>query len=397
MCFPTARSGWNEDLLCGGGIILKQRAGFLKTLSSLKLTLALFLIIAVICLIGTVFPQGGDLASGGQVRGSRLPPLLSPYNIFQSIWFIAAGLALCVNLVLCMRRKLNWKHRNLLMLLMHGSILLVIVGYSLGVTGLDGLMEIPEGTSVSRVILKDGSAKDLGFAVKCARFTVQYYANGMPKEYLSDLAFIKNDQVLDQAQIRVNHPARFAGMSFYQQSFQQSIAAVVLSVSDGKRTTMHKVAEGDVIPLSNGTQAQVIKIRDDLMRAGPAVKLMIESPSSQGYLWIFQNIKAIKQQVPNLFQMAPHFDPAGFRPYTFALESIDSLSITGIAVKRDPGIPLVAVGGAVFLVSLLLVYLVPRTRATVRPKPIEAASTGDGAPAVLRDNVRNDDDMRSTP
>ncbi|HOI08622.1 MAG TPA: cytochrome c biogenesis protein ResB [Deltaproteobacteria bacterium] len=340
----------------------------LKTLSSLKLTVVLLFFITLLCLVGTIFPQGHELAEHGHGWASRIPSLLSPYDIFHSAWFLAAGFLLIVNIVLCMRRRVRLKRRNVLMLLLHGSILLVIVGYAMGSMGVDGFVEIPEGGSVSQVDLRRGSSLDLGFSVRCDRFVAEYYENGMPKEYVSDLSFVKNAQVVSQARLKVNHPASFEGMSFYQESFRQSHSAA-LTWSDGKKTVAVDAREGDVVPLlPAGTQARVVKIWDDLMHAGPAVKLLIQSPAGERYLWVFKEIEAIKGHLPDLFERAPELDPSGFRPYTFSLGKLEASSVTGIGVRRDPGIPLVAVGGGLFLVSLLLMFLAPPGGAGGRPR-----------------------------
>jgi cytochrome c biogenesis protein ResB len=357
----------------------KGGTGLLKALSSLKLTVALLFSISLLCLVGTIFPQGGDLAAHGHGWASRIPTLLSPYDIFHSVWFMAAGLLLSVNLMLCMRSRVRLKRRSMLMLLLHGSILLIIVGYAAGYMSLDGFVEIPEGGSVSEVALRRGASHDLGFSVRCDRFVVDYYENGMPNEYVSDLSFMKGGQVVSKAQLKVNHPARFEGISFYQESFRQSHSAA-MTWSDGKKLMKLGASEGDVIPLlPAGTQARVVKIWDDLMQAGPAVKLLIEGPSGGQYLWAFKEIEAIKSHVPDLFQRAPELDPSGYRPYTFSLEKLEASSLTGIGVKRDPGIPLVAVGGGLFLVSLLIVFLAPRTGTGSKPLPGETHPAQGGS------------------
>ncbi|HNR51711.1 MAG: Cytochrome c biogenesis protein Ccs1 [Deltaproteobacteria bacterium ADurb.BinA179] len=340
--------------------------GLLKFLSSLKLTVGLLLIISAICLIGTLFPQ----MSGG----SRIAALLGPYDIFHSIWFMAAGFLLCANLIMCMSRRLKLKRRSILMLLLHAGILLVIAGYALGALGLDGIMEIPEGETVSGVRLRDGSSAELGFSVKCERFSVDYYENGMPREYVSDLAFLKDGGVAGRAQVRVNHPADMGGFSFYQQSFRLNLSAL-LSVSDGQSKTAVRVSEGDIIPLSAaGDRARVVKIWHDLMHAGPAVKLMIEGVQGERLLWVFQNIEELKNSSPDLFEKMPGFDPSSVKPYTFACEGIHHTFITGIGVRRDPGMPLAGAGGAIFLVSLLLVYLIPRSGSSSAPQTSQAVT-----------------------
>lgn len=349
--------GRNEKTRRTGGDVL------LKTLSSLKLTVAVLFIISLLCLVGTIFPQGAHMHGWA----ARVPRLISPYDIFHSVWFLGAGFLLCVNLVLCMRKRLSLKRRSLVMLLLHGSIVLIVAGYAVGFAGLDGYLEIPQGSGVSQAVLKNGALFDLGFTVRCDRFTVELYENGMPREFVSDLSFLRGGRVDGRAQLKVNHPARFSGISLYQESYRQS-AWADMTVSDGKKLMKFKAEQGEVIPLpSPGVQIRVEKVWGDLMGAGPAVKLLIEGPDGGSYLWVFKEIDSIKARMPGLFEKMPAFDPSGFRPYTFALHKLESSYATGIGVKRDPGVPLVAVGGVLFLVSLLLVFLLPRAGFGPRP------------------------------
>lgn len=335
----------------------------------------LFFSIALLCLVGTIFPQEGTVMPFGHGWVSGILSLLSPYDIFHSIWFMTLGFLLCVNLVLCMRRRIYLRRRSLLMLLLHGSILVIIGGFALGAFGLDGFMDIPEGTAVSGVVLKGGAFKDLGFSVRCDRFTVDYHENGMPKEFVSGLTFMKNGQAVGQAQVSVNHPARFSCFGFYQESYRQVLSAT-LTVSEDETKMTVKASEGDIIPLSRaGTQARVVKVWDDLMEAGPAVKLLIEDSSGVRYLWVFKNIDLIRSQASDLFERAPELNPSAVRPYTFSVEETAASYITGIRVKRDPGTPVAAFGGAVFLVSLMLVSFTPRTRKGTGPD----SSRGDAA------------------
>lgn len=340
----------------------KYGRGLIKALSSLKLTVALLLVITALCVIGTVFPQPGIGVPSYPAGGSWRRSLLSPYDIFHSIWLIVAGALLCVNLVLCMRKRLNLRRRSLVMLLLHCGVLLVIAGYALGALGIDGFVEIPEGGSASRVWLADGTPLDLGFEVRCERFEVEYYDNGMPREYISDLSFEKDGRVEGRARLRVNHPARMEGFGFYQQNFRHSLSAVV-SVSDGESSRTLTVAEGDTIPLSHaGERARVVKVWHDLMQAGPAVKLMVEDGGESRFLWVFKDIGKIRSRTPDIFEMMPGFDPSSVHPYTFSCDEVRHASFTGIGVRRDPGVPLAAAGGTFFFVGLMLVCLVPGVR-----------------------------------
>ncbi len=331
----------------------------LKSLSSIKLTLIIIFFIVILCLIGTIFPQESvNSEIPGHTRNIHIPDLLSPYDIFHSIWFIGAGLFLCLNMILCMRRKLKLKKRNIQILLMHGGILLIAVGYAFGFLGMDGFMQIPEGASVSDVLLKDGSMKDLGFSVRCDSFTVEYYDNGTPKEYISNISFMDKDLVSGKSLLRVNHPARYSGFTFYQQNYSQSFSAKI-SVANGKRKREFKVNRGDVIELSPGVQVTVLKIWDDLMNAGPAVKFLVKDCSGEKVIWVFKNIEEMRKKIPEFLKMAPHLDSSRNYSFTIELEGLETSHITGIGIRRDPGIYMAGAGGFLFFISLLFLFSEP--------------------------------------
>lgn len=80
-----------------------------RGLGQVKLTLALFLFLAVSSIIGTVVPQGGDPASHLQNYGEsifRWLNLLGLLDLFHSWWFIFILSLLCLNLVACSIQRL---------------------------------------------------------------------------------------------------------------------------------------------------------------------------------------------------------------------------------------------------------------------------------------------------
>lgn len=347
-------------------------------LSSLRFTIILLFLMAFMCVIGTIFPQGQTVAPQDHGWLSRAAALFSPYDIFHSVWFMGTSFLLCINLILCMKQRTrSLTARGILVLILHGSIVTVIAGFTWGYFSLDAFMEIPEGGSSGHISFKDGTSKTLDFSLCCDSFRVDYYPNGMPSEFISRLSFIKDGRVVHQASVKVNHPAGFSGMEFYQESYRQ-LSAATMAVSDGRMKVTIRAQEGDLIPLSPGTvHARVVKIWDNLMNAGPAVKLYLEGANGGRYIWIFRDIELLKKQVPNLFERAPELNPAGFQPYSFSLAGISSSYSTGIGVKKDPGTPLVAAGSAVFLACLVLVYLFPpkrKNREQMHPAPVDSSS-----------------------
>jgi cytochrome c biogenesis protein len=202
--------------------------------------------------------------------------------------------------------------------------------------------------------------------VRCEQFLVAHYDNGMPKEYVSRLTFIENGTARASGEVRVNHPLAYQGLRFYQESYYGHPAAV-FTVTDGVRAWSIRAREGDELTMDDGRLSfRVAKIGQDVMRMGPALKLVIAGASGPRNLWLFQEVDRIKEAIPDLYERAPSFNPALAEPYTFALMEIVPDYATGIGVKRDPGAIIVAAGGVLMLICLLIVFLVPSLKVWIR-------------------------------
>ncbi len=104
--------------------------------------------------------------------------------------------------------------------IVHLSILIIIAGAVVGsIFGFNSFIKMAEGDSIDTIHLKDNRGeKKLNFSIRCDRFSVNYYEDGLPREYRSDLTFLKNDHVAYHGSLRVNHPITFEGIRFYQAS-----------------------------------------------------------------------------------------------------------------------------------------------------------------------------------
>ncbi len=80
-------------------------------------------------------------------------------------------------------------------------------------------MNILEGESSN--LVQPFRKKDpiyLDFSVKLNQFILETYPNGMPKEYISNVTFIEGNKTLNSI-IKVNQPAKFKDLTFYQASY----------------------------------------------------------------------------------------------------------------------------------------------------------------------------------
>ncbi len=167
----------------------------------------------------------------------------------------------------------------------HLSILLMITGAVIGsIFGLQADINIKEGESVNVVNLAEGKGiYQLNFSVRCDKFIVEFYENGAPKTYRSDLSFIKNGQVAHRGSLLVNHPITFEGLRFYQSSYGTSpeIKAIITYSISRKKSREIVLTMGDTLDLPESkAKAVVLRVEENIMELGPAVKLRIVSPQT---------------------------------------------------------------------------------------------------------------------
>lgn len=257
--------------------------------------------------------------------------------------------------------------------IVHLSVLLILAGGLIGsFFGFEAYVTIPEGAAADRVTLRRSrDTKLLPFAVACDKFTIDYYENGTPKEYRSDLKFFQGDGIVREGQLRVNHPITHEGITFYQSSYGQT-PTVHLSVSrSGTATevTPYAVHRGHPVFLPGKEGVfRLLEAHDNFQGAlGPAALLSIRSnDGKERQMWIFQNPENLKKLFPEKMLQSPKLNPASFEPYTFLLDRIENRYYSVLQVSRDPGVPLVWAGFCLIMLGLFMTFFFPHKRIWVR-------------------------------
>jgi cytochrome c biogenesis protein len=243
----------------------------------------------------------------------------------------------------------------------HASILVVIAGAIVGsLLGFEAYVNLPEGESTNSVYLtRKKGIKQLDFTVRCDSFSISYYDNGMPKEYRSQLSFLKDNTVIFQGPLLVNHPVTIDGIRFYQASYG-SIPGdeVYLTIRKGDGETVSRTARADQ-PFSlndNDASAEVVRIEENFMSMGPAVLVEIISPEGSMSFWVFKYIEQIMDRFPGILEKVPKFNPGLFRPYLFGLDRIESRYYTGLQISKDPGVYTVAAGSFFVILGFFITF-----------------------------------------
>jgi len=287
--------------------------------------------------------------------------------------------------------------------LIHLSVLAILIGGLVGsFFGFEAYVNIVEGGKIDTVTLRKGmSPLKLGFEVSCDKFTVDFYENGAPKEYRSDLTFFINGKEVEKRSALVNHPIQFKGVTFYQASYGKLPGKKIrLKISthaskDDITTLVVEPGHPMQLPGKEG-QFMVVDVKGDLMGTGPAVQIVIRpSNGEETDFWVFQHPKIVLKRLPGPMARSPKFNASAFKPYTFFLDHLESAYYTGLQVNRDPGVNIVWLGCFLMVAGFFVAFFTSHRKIWVRLSEekegtrISVAGTSNKNPVGLQRELEN--------
>lgn len=413
-----------------------------RFLRSVKLAIALLIILAILSILGTLIPQREEAVGFASNMGPELFRLfmtLSLFDVYHSFWFRFIIGCLGLNLIVCsldrfpktlsrfntlpspdrsrpfenlpseqsfeVRQDLTdtaagvkrfilsrygrvrekkgpgqvflygekGRYSHFGLYLVHLSVLLFLTGGMIGsILGFEAFVNIGEGDQVDSLILRKSRASmSLGFDIRLDKFLVDFYENGAPKEYRSDLSFLVKGKEVEKRSVLVNHPVQFRGLTFYQSSYG-TIAGnkVILKISapkDKQETDRIEVEAGKPISLPGNAGRFVVEdIRTDFMKMGPAILISIQTDQGKkSRFWVFQRYEIINKRFPGLLKSSPKLNPSAFKPFTFILEDLETRYYTGLQVNRDPGVPFIWAGCFLIVAGFVVTFFTSHRRVWV--------------------------------
>jgi cytochrome c biogenesis protein len=258
----------------------------------------------------------------------------------------------------------------------HLSFVIILVGFFLSATtGFKntGLI-VPVGSTVQ---VGNGT----GLSVKAMAFNDAYYQNGTPSDYASDLILYENGAQVDRKTIRVNHPMKAGGVSFYQSFFGEAAA---VKVTDGAGKTLYDDAAALQFQSDDGTHS-IGKF--DIKGKGLTVYVIDVASGKTD-----PNIKAGQLQLevnqagkkePIATQVVDQGKPTTIADLTYTFER--TRQFTGLIVAHDPGVPFVWVGSTLLVLGLFMVFFFPHRRVWVRIRKTSGGSEVLCASTMKRD------------
>lgn len=249
----------------------------------------------------------------------------------------------------------------------HFSIIIVFIGALLGsFFGYKAYVNIPEGGSVKQVQSRTGKMIDLGYELRCEKFSVSFYDTGAPKEFKSILTVLENGKPVPgyvNVPTIVNEPLTYKGITFYQSSYGQSDegalyhiavrnrkggAPVKLAVRQGERVAL---PGGAFLSVMEGT-ANVRPFMKDFDGPGAQVEFTPPGGSPQPFVILSDKYDSFNAQHGG--------------DLIITMEGLDQKFFTGLQVAKDPGVWVVWLGCFLMVVGIIMAFFMSHKRVWAR-------------------------------
>jgi len=208
---------------------------FIAWISSMRLAIVLIAYLVATCIAATLVPQGLS-EEAYDAMYPRLVALLVVQTgfgrFFSSILFIIPAFLFFANLSACTvkrlvreaRKKRGRRHGPDIL---HVGLMALVVGSVWSFSGhRQGFVTLSPGDSVN---LPGGSVLHLD------DFRFERYPDGRPRDWVSVVTVLEGGApVLEKAEIRVNSPLRYSGLTFYQASYEEAPALALADPAGGE-------------------------------------------------------------------------------------------------------------------------------------------------------------------
>ena len=232
-------------------------------------------------------------------------------------------------------------------ILHHLGLVALLAGFVVG--GMWGYLDqgfvVPEGTS--RAI------GDTGLVLQLDSFVDEYYPEGPPKDYRSEVVLYDSGQEVQRAIVRVNSPLIYKGIRVHQSYYGP---AAVIQVQNGR----NEVLAQETVPLQWRSQERPVgsflipSQGLEVFVIGPASSFIDSAvPPGQMRLEIYRNGAKSPLAMENLLQGEPR-QVEGLS-YTFIRER----QFSGFQVVRNPGQPLLWAAAIGIALGLMWVFYFP--------------------------------------
>jgi cytochrome c biogenesis protein len=242
---------------------------------------------------------------------------------------------------------------NLGTYIIHLSLLLFVLGFLLGSY---------LGFRNSSFIIAEDTVRNIGYgtglSLRLESFTDEYWPDGTPKDFRSEVVILEDGQEVKRGIIQVNHPVSYKGIRLHQ-SFFGPAARISIQNSEGKVLYQGNVAMPETTSAGNFQRPlgglKISGTTYSIALLGSAINAPDTAISTEEIgLECYDNSLSAPTGWTKLEKGKP-FEINGMS-FTF----LEASQYSGLQVSRDPGNSLIWVASALFLAGLVLVFYLPR-------------------------------------
>lgn len=237
--------------------------------------------------------------------------------------------------------------------LSHLSIVLILAGTIVG--GVLGFKD-PE------FIVAEGATREVGLgtdiSVKLEHFADEYYLEGPPKDFRSEIVIYEGGQEVKRGIVRVNSPMSYKGIRFHQAFYGQTAVMEVTGAAgavifDGgvplawqTREANRPVGSFD-LPEENRTVYVIGPVSGENDQLVPAGEMRVE---------VYRRDTGSLVAADNVSQGTPK--EVGGLNVNFVRET----RFTGLKVVKDPGVNIIWIASALMVLGLVMLFYFPHRR-----------------------------------
>ncbi|MDD4859510.1 MAG: cytochrome c biogenesis protein ResB [Dehalococcoidales bacterium] len=250
----------------------------------------------------------------------------------------------------------------------HLSLILLILGFVIG--GFAGFRN-------NSFIVTEGATREVGYgtglSLQLNSFTDEYWPDGSPKDYRSEVVLFQNGQEVKKGVVRVNYPLSYAGIRFYQSFYGPAVKMLVKSVSGS--VLYDSSAELADVWTSMGYRRPVgtLNLNDTYIINLFSTAINGNDPMiGEGELavQIFQSGKDGKQLAFDKIELGVPKKLADFE-FTYVSDG----QFSGFQVSRDPGNALIWIASALFMIGVGMVLYFPRRQLWALVTPVSGGGS----------------------
>lgn len=232
----------------------------------------------------------------------------------------------------------------------HLSIILFIIGFLIG--SYFGFRNMD-------FIVAEGARQDVGYDTNLSlyleSFVDEYYEDGAPKDYRSQVKLYENGAEVKSATIRVNHPMIYNGVRFYQSFFGPAVKVQVKSPTG-------EVLLNDVVLMTQVLQSRVARRNAgefQLPQLGLTGRFISSATNTfdpmigEGELGVELSQGGRAIALDKMVKGTPH------KVVGLEFTYLDDAQYSGFQVSRDPGNALIWIASSLFIIGIGLVLYFP--------------------------------------